>query len=73
MLIWLYVTNKEVSNPWNTCNAVTADSLQNGVTEVQLFPVELRGNPIHRVSTPVPEQRSFSYTADSQSKLHRIP
>lgn len=50
MLIWLYITNmsKEVSNLWSTCNAVMADSLQNGVTELQLFPVELRGNPIHK-------------------------
>lgn len=49
MLIWLYVTNmsKEVTNPWSTCNAVMADSLQNGVTQLQLFPVELRGNPSH--------------------------
>lgn len=36
MFIWLYVTNisKEVSNPWSTCNAVMADSLQNGDTEL---------------------------------------
>lgn len=49
MLIWLYVTNmsKEVTNPWSTGNAVMADSLQNGVTQLQLFPVELRGNPSH--------------------------
>lgn len=36
MLIWLYVTNmsEEVSNPRSTCNAVMADSLQNGDTEL---------------------------------------
>lgn len=50
MLVWLYVTNtsKEVSNPWSTSNAVMADSLQNGDTELQLFSEELRGNPIHK-------------------------
>lgn len=36
MLTWLYVTNKskEVSDPWSTGNAVMADSLQNGDTEL---------------------------------------
>lgn len=50
MVIWLYVTNtsKEVSSPWSTCNAIMADSFQNGDTELQLFSVELRGNPIHK-------------------------